>query len=90
MASNYSFTKKLSMKGNMEMRTNFGYQKAVVLTYVNGYFYINLYNNTKSNPGRCSISYSDFEELIKIKGIMDQLKPQMVEVSLFLFDLNGS
>ena len=83
MASNYTFSKKMSMKGNMEIRTNFGYQKAVVLTYVNGNFYVNLYNNSKSNPGRCSLSYADLEELITIKGIMDTLKPQMIEVSLF-------
>jgi len=65
------------------MRTNFGFQKAIVLTDVNEYFYINLCNKSQKNPGRCSLSYSDFEELIRIKGVMDQLKPQMVEVSLF-------
>ena len=83
MASNYTFSKKLSKKGNVEMRTNFGFQKTIVLTYVNEYFYINLYNNSEKNPGRCSLSYSDFEELIRIKGIINQLKPKMVEVSLF-------
>ncbi|CAC5407082.1 unnamed protein product [Mytilus coruscus] len=81
MAKNYAFTKKLSMKGNMEMRTNFGIQKAVVLTNVKGNFYINLYNNSKANPGRCSMSYAELEELITIKGIMDTLKAQMVELS---------
>ena len=35
---NVSYTKKNSQKGNVEMRTHFGYQKAAVLTYVNGYF----------------------------------------------------
>jgi hypothetical protein len=83
MVSNYTFSKKLSKKGNLEMRTNFGFQKAIVLTDVNEYFYINLYNKSQKNPGRCLLSYSDFEELIRIKGVMDQLKPQMVEVSLF-------
>ena len=47
MASNYTFSKKLSKKGNLEMRTNFGFQKAIVLTDVNEYFYINLYNNSQ-------------------------------------------
>jgi hypothetical protein len=41
MVSNYTFSKKLSKKGNLEMRTNFGFQKAIVLTDVNEYFYIN-------------------------------------------------
>jgi len=85
MASNYTFSKKLSMKGNLEMRTNFGYQKAIVLTYVNGYFYVNLYNNSKSNPGRCSISYSELEELIKMKDIFEQLMPTMIQVSFSYF-----
>lgn len=82
MASNYTFTKKLSAKGNIEMRTNFGYQKAIVLTYVNGYFYINMYNNTKTNPGRCSISYTELEERVVMKTLLDKLKPQMVVVSI--------
>lgn len=82
MASNYTFTKKLSAKGNIEMRTNIGYQKAIVLTYVNGYFYINMYNNTKTNPGRCLISYKELEELVVMKILLDKLKPQMVEVSI--------
>jgi len=69
------------MKGNLEMRTTFGFQKAVVFTYVNGYFYINLYNNTKSNKGRCSISYSELEELIKMKDIYEQFMPTMIQVS---------
>ena len=42
MASNYTFSKKLSKKENLEMRNNFGFQKAIVLTYVNEYFYINV------------------------------------------------
>jgi len=73
------------MKGNLEMRTNFGYQKAIVLTYVNGYFYVNLYNNSKSNPGRCSISYSELQELIKMKDIFEQLIPTMIQVSFSYF-----
>ena len=73
------------MKGNLEMGTNFGYQKAIVLTYVNGYFYVNLYNNSKSNPGRCSISYSELEELIKMKDIFEQLIPTMIQVSFSYF-----
>ena len=71
------------MKGNLEMRANFGFQKALVLTCVNGHFYINLYNNTPKNPGRCSIGYDELEELISMKAmILDHLIVQMSEVRL--------
>ena len=63
------------------MKTSFLFQKAVVFTYMDGYFYVNLYNNTKSNQGRWSISYSKLEELIKMKDIFEQFMPTMIEVS---------
>ena len=66
------------------MRTNFGRQKVIVLTRVNGYYYVNLYNNSTKNPGRCSFGYDEFIELIGMSHILEQLKPQFDEVS-FLF-----
>ena len=47
MASNYTFDKQLSKKGNLEIRTNFDFQKTIVLTYVDEYFYIYLHNNSQ-------------------------------------------
>ena len=83
----YAFTKKLSMRGNLEMRTNFGRQKVIVLTRVNGYYYINLYNNSTKNPGRCSLGYDEFSELMGMSDILEQLKHQFEEVSLFIFSI---
>lgn len=73
------------MRGNLEMRTNFGRQKVIVLTRVNGYYYINLYNNSTKNTGRCSLGYDEFSELIGMNHILEQLKHQFEEVSLFIF-----
>ena len=58
----------------------FGRNMALVLTKVNGYFYINLYNNNPHNPGRCSLGWDEFVELSNMRTIMEQLHPQF-EVS---------
>ena len=47
MASNYTFDKQLSEKENLEIRTIFDFQKTIVLTYVDEYFYIYLHNNSQ-------------------------------------------
>ena len=71
------------MNGNMEMRTMFGRNMAVVLTKVNDFYYINLYNNNPRNPGRCSLGWDEFLELFNMKEALEQLFPQF-EVSLIL------
>ena len=76
----YAFCQKTSAKGNQEMRSMFGRNMAVVLTKVNGFFYINFYNNNPRNPGRCSMGWDEFLELIKMKDALEQLFPQF-EVS---------
>lgn len=72
----YAFTKKQSIRGNMEMRTSFGRNMAVVLTKVNDFYYLNLYNNNPRNPGRCSLGWDEFEELVNMRVALEQLFPQ--------------
>ena len=78
----YAFTKKQSAKGNWEMRTNFGRNMALVLTKVNDFYYLNLYNNNPRNPGRCSLGWDEFLELAQMKDALMELFPQF-EVSLY-------
>jgi len=85
----YAFCKKLSKRGNIEMRTMFGRHMAVVLTKAEGYFYINLYNNNPRNAGRCSMGWDEFLELTNMRTILEQLHPQfeaicIVTTSLFI------
>ncbi|CAC5368670.1 unnamed protein product [Mytilus coruscus] len=75
----YAFAKKNSIKGNLEMRTNFGRNMAIVLTKVNDYFYINLYNNNPRNPVRCSLGYDEFCELVNMKEALEQLFKEFEE-----------
>ena len=77
----YAFTKKQSSKGNLEMRTTFGRHMAIVLTKVNDFYYINLYNNNQKNPGRCSLGWDEFMQLVEMKDVLMELFPQF-EVSL--------
>ena len=79
----YAFTKKQSIRGNLEVRTNFGRNMAIVLTKVNDFFYINLYNNNPRNPGRCSLGWDEFMELANMKDALEQLWPEF-GVSFFL------
>lgn len=79
----YAFTKKQSIRGNMEMRTTFGRNMAIVLTKVNDFYYINLYNNNPRNAGRCSIGWDEFCELMNMKDTLDPLFPEF-HVSLFI------
>lgn len=65
------------------MRTMFGRNMAMVFTKVNDYYYINLYNNNPRNPGRCSMGYDEFAELVAMKNVLEQLKPEF-EVSHFI------
>ncbi|VDI77643.1 Hypothetical predicted protein [Mytilus galloprovincialis] len=64
------------MKGNLEMRTMFGRNMALVLTKVNGYHYVNLYNNNPRNPGRCSLGWDEFIEMIAMRNVLEQLHSQ--------------
>ncbi|CAC5405287.1 G2H3 [Mytilus coruscus] len=78
----------------MEMRTNFGRHMAVVLTKVNDFYYVNLYNNNPRNPGRCSLGWDEFLELTNMKEGLEQLFKQferhqsMFEWSLNLFQMS--
>jgi len=72
----YAFTKRQSTKNNLEMRTTFGRNMAVVLTKVNGYFYLNLYNNNPRNPGRCSLGWDEYLELTNMTDALVQLFPE--------------
>ncbi|CAG2246383.1 unnamed protein product [Mytilus edulis] len=72
----YAFCKKNSMKGNLEMRTMFGRNMALVLTKVNGYYYVNLYNNNPRNPGRCSLGWDEFIEMTTMRNVLEQLHSQ--------------
>ncbi|VDH99256.1 Hypothetical predicted protein [Mytilus galloprovincialis] len=63
----------------MEMRTNFGRHMAVVLTKVNDFYYVNLYNNNPRNPGRCSLGWDEFLELTNMKEGLEQLFKQFEE-----------
>lgn len=79
----YAFCKKMSAKGNLEMRTMFGRNMALIITKVNGFFYVNLYNNNPRNPGRCSLGWDEFQEMVAMKNVLEHLQPQF-DVSFFL------
>ncbi|CAG2216807.1 unnamed protein product [Mytilus edulis] len=57
------------------MRTSFGRHMTVVLTKVNDFHYINLYNNPR-NPGRCFLGWDEFLELTNMKEGLEQLFKQ--------------
>lgn len=78
----YAFCKKMSAKGNLEMRTMFGRNMALIITKVNGFFYVNLYNNNPRNPGRCSLGWDEFQEMVAMKNVLEHLQPQF-DVSFF-------
>ena len=86
--TNYAFMKKVSTKGNPEMRTNFGRHMAIVITRVNGFCYVNLYNNNPRNSGRCSLGWDEFCELVTMHDVLDKAMSQFDKVSFFLLLLN--
>ncbi|VDI08636.1 Hypothetical predicted protein, partial [Mytilus galloprovincialis] len=71
------------MKGNLEMRTMFGRNMALVLTKVNGYYYVNLYNNNPRNPGRCSLGWDEFIEMTAMRNVLEQLHSQFEDENKF-------
>lgn len=81
--TNYAFTKKVSTKGNPEMRTNFGRHMAIVVTRVNGLCYVNLYNNNPRNSGRCSLGWDEFCELVTMHDVLIKAMSQFEKVSCF-------
>ncbi|CAG2255770.1 unnamed protein product [Mytilus edulis] len=54
----------------------FGRHITVVLTKVNDFHYINLYNNNPRNPGRCFLGWDEFLGLTNMKEGLEQLFKQ--------------
>ncbi|CAC5405295.1 unnamed protein product [Mytilus coruscus] len=60
------------------MRTNFGRHMAIVMTKFNDFYYVNLYNNNQRNswPGKCSLGWDEFLDLVNTKECLKQLFQQ--------------
>ena len=77
--------KRVKSNGKVEFRTKFGRDKVAVLSKAGDYFYINLYDNRPKYKGnKIFFGVDEIEELVKIKGAIDALKPEFDQVSLVI------
>ena len=81
------FQQKYNSKGELEFRTKFGRQKALVLRQheATGFFYVDLYDNRPGKSDHLGIGMDELDILISIRPNLDSLKGYFKEVSHFLF-----
>ena len=79
--ANFVFQQRVSNKGDMEFRTKFGRNKAVVLRLFESNFYVDIYDNRPGKNSRISFGFDELEELIQMRNHkFDHLKEYIVSI----------
>ena len=81
---NVVFQQRTNARREMEFRTKFGRQKAIVFRkhLESGFFYVDIYDNRPGRSDRIGLGLDEVDQLLSLRTGLDSLKQCFTEVSL--------